>query len=168
MENLNKKAICFDPELCLGCYSCVVSCMDQNDIDVEADELSWRHIEQVEQGKPEPAVSYVSIACMHCEDAPCIAACPSGALARDAQTGNVIVRSKLCIGCHACAMACPFGAPRFGVSGKMQKCDGCANRTAFGYEPACVHNCPTGALSFGDINEQMETRSGAAARTLAR
>lgn len=166
MAGKNRKSIIFKSELCIGCYSCVVSCMDQNDIDTVKDALSWRRVEHIPERGEQPGEANVSIACMQCEDAACIRACPAGAIVRDAATGNVIVRKSLCIGCHACAMACPFGAPRFGSDGKMQKCDGCYARTQFGLEPACVRNCPTGALSFEGANEAMEAKAAAAARTL--
>ena len=46
-------------------------------------------------------------------------------------------------------MACPFGAPRYRKSdGKMVKCDGCNTRVKNGLQPACVHSCPTGALTW--------------------
>ena len=53
-----------------------------------------------------------------------------------------------CIGCKSCAMACPFGAPRYRKSdGKMVKCDGCNIRVKNGLEPACVKSCTFGALT---------------------
>ena len=58
-----------------------------------------------------------------------------------------------CIGCHSCAMACPYGAPSFGTDGKMIKCDGCIERWRHGLEPACVRTCPTGAIALRDMDE---------------
>lgn len=55
-----------------------------------------------------------------------------------------------CIGCHSCAMACPYGAPTFlsfDERDKMVKCDGCIERLRNGLEPACVRACPVGALT---------------------
>ena len=151
---MTRKAICFDAAKCVGCYACTVACMDQNDIDVGADGLMYRHVVHVESTKEnEVRIAHASIACMHCDNAECLDACPAGALRRDAASGAVIVRRELCIGCHACAMACPFGIPRFGSDGTMQKCDACYARTRFGYGPACVEICPTGALSYEDANE---------------
>ena len=52
-------------------------------------------------------------------------ACPTGAIARETGTGVVKVNAELCIGCHSCSIACPFGVPRFGKDGTMQKYDLC-------------------------------------------
>ena len=67
----------------------------------------------------------------------------------------------LCIGCHTCAMVCPFGAPKFPLGEKMSKCNLCADRIAYGMEPACVHTCTTKALGFGPLevlNQQKASR----------
>jgi len=156
---MTRKTLCFDSQKCVGCYACAVACMDQNDIDVTGDQLMYRHvmhIENLEAG--EVHIAHVSAACLHCDNAECLDACPAGALRRDPENNAVIVRRELCIGCHACAMACPFGVPRFGRDGTMQKCDGCYARTRFGYEPACTEICPTGALAYLDINEAMDRK----------
>ena len=60
---------------------------------------------------------------------------------------------RACIGCHSCSIACPFGVPRFGADGTMQKCDLCSERLEDGLEPACVRVCPTKALRQGSPNE---------------
>lgn len=147
-------AFYLDIERCSGCYACVVACMDQNDTGVGEQPTAWRHVHAVESGSyPEAHLRYVSLACMHCEDAPCLLACPTGALRRDAATRAVRVEAALCIGCHSCSIACPFGAPRFGPDGTMQKCDLCSERLAHGLEAACVRVCPTKALRRGDLNE---------------
>lgn len=128
---------------CSACGACAVACMDQNDLDVDGGEQAFRVVSVVEDG---PRCEYLSIACQHCEDAPCILACPCGCLLKDETTGFTVFDNNACIGCHSCAMACPFGAPCFNKDGKMQKCDGCAVRVHCGMEPACVAICPTGAL----------------------
>ena len=123
---MTRKSLYFDVQKCVGCYACAVACMDQNDTDLLGGDLMFRsvmHVENMEAG--EVRIAHVSTACMHCDNAECLDACPSRALRRDPESGAVIVRRELCIGCHACAMACPFGIPRFGGDGTMQKCDGC-------------------------------------------
>ena len=80
--------------------------------------------------------------------------CPVGCLHKDPETGMTVVNPTHCIGCHSCAMACPFGAPKFDPQGKIVKCDGCADRVRRGYPPACVRVCPTGALTLRTEEEQ--------------
>jgi len=72
--------------------------------------------------------------------------------AREAGTRVVRVDADLCLGCHSCSIACPFGVPRFGEDGTMQKCDLCSVRLEHGLEPACVRVCPSKALRQGSPN----------------
>jgi len=132
--------------------ACVVACMDQNDL--PADGLSFRQVTKMETGKyPSAQIHFVSLACFHCSDAPCMNVCPKGAIFRDVDDGVIHVDENLCIGCRACAMVCPFGAPRFYPGEKMRKCNFCVDRVTHGMEPACVHTCTTKALGFGPIEE---------------
>jgi len=63
----------------------------------------------------------VSMACMHCGDAPCRNACPVTAISKSAETGIVVVDQNKCIGCGFCAWACPFNAPQLSApTGKMR------------------------------------------------
>ena len=149
-----EKTIYLDVDRCSGCGACVVACMDQNDIFPEKGQPAFRRIYQVEDGQyPNASIRYVSIACLHCEDSPCIIACPTGAIKKDKKTKAVIVNRNLCIGCHSCALACPFGVPRYDSEDKMQKCNLCAERVEFGLQPACVKVCPVQALRFEPINK---------------
>jgi Fe-S-cluster-containing dehydrogenase component len=95
---------------------------------------------------------------MHCEDSPCVIGCPTGAATRDDRTGAIVVNKALCIGCHSCALACPFGVPRYDQDDKMQKCNLCIERVEVGLEPACVRVCPTAALKFESPNKLLELK----------
>jgi anaerobic dimethyl sulfoxide reductase subunit B (iron-sulfur subunit) len=142
----------FDLARCSGCMACVVACMDQNDIPGEG--RSFRDVIRLEQGQyPSAKISFISLACFHCMDAPCINVCPKGAISRNAGLGVVMVSEDLCIGCHTCAVVCPFGAPQFYPGEKMRKCNFCIDRVTHGFQPACARTCPTKALGFGPLEE---------------
>lgn len=140
----------FDLSRCSGCMACVVACQDQNDIPENTQ--SYRQLIPMEQGEyPEAQIAFVTLACFHCSDAPCLQVCPKGAIFRDEASGIIDVDKNLCIGCRTCAMVCPFGAPRFTPGEKMEKCNFCIDRVNNGLEPACVHTCTTRALDFGTL-----------------
>jgi len=142
----------FDISRCSGCMACVVACMDQNNL--PGDGVAYRHVIQLEKGEyPSVRISFVSLSCQNCTDAPCRVVCPRNAILRNPRNEIVDVIKDACIGCHSCAMVCPFGAPQFSSEGKMSKCDFCIDRVEQGMEPACVHTCTTGALGFGSMKE---------------
>ena len=153
------KAIYLDIELCVGCGACAVACMDQNNIYPEKDQPAFRRIYRIEEGEfPDASIQYIPAACMHCEDSPCLVGCPTGAITKDEKTRAVMVDKELCIGCHSCALACPFGVPRYDPDGKMQKCNLCIERVEANLEPACVRVCPMGALKFESANKIQQIR----------
>ena len=142
---MEKKIFDIDLDRCVGCYSCAVACMDQNDLVPDDLGFMWRDVESLPyNGK----IRYASFACMHCDDAPCVMSCPTLAITKNDMTHLVESDKSKCIGCHSCVMSCPFGAPKFDVCGKMEKCNGCAVRVANGLIPACVKVCPTKALKY--------------------
>jgi anaerobic dimethyl sulfoxide reductase subunit B (iron-sulfur subunit) len=154
-----EKSIYLDIDLCVGCGACIVACMDQNDIYPERAQPPLRRIYRIEEGEfPDASIQYIPAACMHCEDSPCVVGCPTGAVTKDDRTGAVIVNKELCIGCHSCALACPFGVPRYDGDEKMQKCNLCVERVEAELEPACVRVCPMGALKFESVNRVQEVK----------
>lgn len=156
-----------DLEKCIACGACSVACMDQNDIDVTEGEMPFRTVFAMEKGRRD-AVEYLclSMACMHCDHAPCIKGCPIGCLKKDEATGLVLYDNTSCIGCHSCSLACPFGAPHFNKSGKMVKCDGCKVRQQHGLQPACVRVCPTNALTVCREKDYSNIKAGKSLRRL--
>jgi Fe-S-cluster-containing dehydrogenase component len=141
----------FAPEKCSACGACAIACMDQNDLDIEAGQQPYRKVYSLEIGG---ALRSLSVACHHCADAPCVAACPAGVLYKDEETGLTRYDNRNCVGCRLCAQVCPHDAISFRPTGqahpevKMEKCHGCLDRVRAGLVPACVHSCPTGALSW--------------------
>jgi anaerobic dimethyl sulfoxide reductase subunit B (iron-sulfur subunit) len=131
---------------CVGCGACVLACRMENQLPMG---VSWRRVLQVNQPRIGGGPTYhLSVACHHCENPPCVGACPSGALKKGSD-GLVLLDSDRCIGCRYCEMACPFGAPSFDVDARvMTKCHLCHHRLAEGSSPACVVACPTEALGY--------------------
>lgn len=85
----------------------------------------------------------IPIRCMHCEDAPCMNACPEDAITRI--DDKVVLNPDKCIGCALCIEACPLGAIDMDSCSKTAvKCDGCVNRSS----EICVEVCPTKALDY--------------------
>jgi len=83
--------------------------------------------------------------CMHCYNALCLEACPTGAIYRDPKTNHVLVNPMKCVGCKSCIQACPTGAMWFHVlEGSARKCDFCDG------EPKCAQFCSTGAIRVID------------------
>jgi len=122
---------------CIGCGACEAACEFVN-------------------GRPNIVVVRTSIGleipvtCMHCARAPCIEACPTGAMTMDS-SGAVYVVTSRCIGCMACLYACPFGIPELDRASKTAvKCDLCLKLREQGLEPACSAICPTNAILFGE------------------
>ena len=129
------KFLC-DAERCIECNGCVTACKNEH-------EVPWgvnrRRVVTINDGVP--GERSMSVACMHCTDAPCMAVCPTDVFYRT-EEGVVLHDKDGCIGCGYCFYACPFGAPQFpasnasapdgrstdwfGARGKMDKCTFCA------------------------------------------
>jgi formate dehydrogenase iron-sulfur subunit len=160
------KFLC-DADRCIECNACVTACKNEHEVPWG---INRRRVVTLNDGKP--GERSVSMACMHCTDAPCQAVCPTSAIFTTADA--VVLHSKdICIGCGYCFYACPFGAPQyprvgnFGTRGKMDKCTFCAggpeadgskeeyekygsNRLAEGKLPLCAEMCSTKSLLAGD------------------
>ena len=132
---------------CTGCRACQMACKEKNKLAVGE---FCRRVDAVES---EGKWQHFSLACNHCEDAACVAVCPTGAMYK-AEDGTVQHRDDLCIGCARCVHICPYGAPFIDkYTGYSVKCDACTQRRNNGEIPACVEACPMRALNFGDLDE---------------
>ena len=136
---------------CIGCYACRVACQRQNDLLPTQDFIRY---EEHETGTyPNVAIETVPLQCMHCEDAPCAAVCPTHAT-YVTDSGVVLVDPEKCIGCKYCMAACPYQARWVDDdTGEVGKCTFCHHRTAHGLLPACVSTCVTRARYFGDLDD---------------
>tara|TARA_B100000965_G_scaffold367321_1_gene353217 strand:+ start:209 stop:949 length:741 start_codon:yes stop_codon:yes gene_type:complete len=170
-----KLGLLIDLDICVGCHACVVSCKEWNSSgdtkqlsDVNAHQKEpvgtfLNHVHSFEKENKENNESepfYFPKSCLHCEDAPCVTVCPTGASYKRPEDGIVLVNEEDCMGCGLCAWACPYGARELDLlSGVMKKCTLCVDRIddhdlpEEDRVPACVKSCPTGARSFGDFND---------------
>lgn len=157
MAEAPKYFLYVDPMKCIGCRSCEIECAVQHSVSKNI----YGAVQEVPKPRPRASVIPVDeirvpMQCRHCEDAPCIAVCPTKALYKSDE-GFVLVDELKCIGCRMCVVACPFGHPAFDYERKVVlKCDGCIDRVREGKVPACVEACPTGALTFGTLDEVLE------------
>ena len=173
-----KLGLVIDLDTCVGCHACVISCKGWNDAGYGAplsDQdpygaapsgtfLNRVHSYEITplatSTRPQPQAQIVHFpkSCLHCETAPCVTVCPTGASYKRVEDGIVLVNEADCIGCGLCAWACPYGARELDAAeGVMKKCTLCVDRIynqSLPEEdrvPACVRSCPAGARHFGDF-----------------
>lgn len=142
-----------DTRRCFGCHGCEVACKAENDVPLGnyIRQTIYTDFERPTTGAV--ARIMVPMACQHCEDAPCLKACPCGALHKG-PGGSVQIDYDSCSGHAACKEACPYGAIYIDpVANQAVKCHNCTHRLELDLEPPCVSTCPSEALYFGDLND---------------
>jgi Fe-S-cluster-containing dehydrogenase component len=104
---------------------------------------------------PKVRVAYQPVLCMHCDNAPCITACPVEDAIYRREDGLVVIDPKKCNGCRNCVHACPYNAIYYNDNLHIaQKCTGCAHLLDRGWkEPRCADACPSEALKLIDESE---------------
>src|SRR5881275_1106989 len=129
------KFLC-DAERCIECNGCVTAYKNEN-------EVPWgvnrRRVITLNDGVV-GAEKSISVACMHCSDAPCMAVCPVDCFYRT-DDGVVLHDKDQCIFCA--------GGPEPDGSEVEFKKYG-RNRLSEGKLPACAEMCSTKALLGGD------------------
>lgn len=162
-----------DLKKCVRCRTCYIVCKVLHNIPNQFE--IGRKYTRVKLVEPEvgsyPAVRrfFFPSHCMHCDDAPCVTVCPTGASFRR-EDGVISFDPKKCIGCKYCIVACPYQARYFNhETGIVDKCDFCEDRISQGKKPYCVEKCVGNAITFGDLDDpnsevsRMITESGAIA-----
>jgi molybdopterin-containing oxidoreductase family iron-sulfur binding subunit len=176
---------------CIGCRRCAYACKRENNVpdtisppyimvfETEAATGTTGHYATPEMmGKGSTMFYtklrkdkwYMPVQCNHCDDAPCVKVCPTGASYKDPD-GYVLIDYDKCIGCRYCMTACPYGARRFNWwephvpkdkinplvpmrrHGVVEKCTFCVHRTRRGKFTRCVEACPNKARTFGNFND---------------
>ena len=152
-NEMRKHALTIKKNDCMGCHACEVACKQEHGLGVGP-----RLIKVLEKSP-----DFVPVYCRHCARPPCGEACPVDAISRNGH-GIVLVDDDVCIGCHDCLDACPFGAMQFADrAGVALKCDFCRNRLDVGRKPACLSVCPTGCIRLEEgqsVAAVFETASG--------
>ena len=168
-----------DTTLCIGCKACEVACKEWNALPADNFGLrgtsydntgdlgatTWRHVHFIEHISDSNGARVtemppfqsnwlmMSDVCKHCSPAPCLEACPTGAIFRT-EFDTVVVQQDICNGCGYCMPACPFGVVEVSPEdGKAHKCTLCYDRLKGGFEPACAKSCPTDSIQFGELRE---------------
>lgn len=165
---MTRHVMVIDLNTCVGCNACMAACSLENQTPVWADK--WRtYVHDREVGTEDFVTRhFIPRLCNHCDNPPCMSVCPTGATYQT-EDGLVLVDEDLCMGCMACAMACPYdarypithedlkvGQEYYGVMKKhspsMDKCSFCDHRLKQGQLPACVQTCVGYARMFGDLD----------------
>ncbi|MEO0343435.1 MAG: 4Fe-4S dicluster domain-containing protein [Pseudomonadota bacterium] len=175
-----KLGLVIDLDTCVGCHACVVSCKGWNtenygaplsDQDPYGEKPTGTFLNRIHSFAVTPKEGTTKLvhfpkSCLHCEDAPCVTVCPTGASYKRVEDGIVLVNESDCIGCGLCAWACPYGARELDAAeGVMKKCTLCVDRIynenlpEIDREPACVRTCPSNARHFGDFADPLSNVS---------
>jgi len=150
-----------DTSRCFGCQTCVISCKLNNEI---PGDIHWNQVESLDGDViyqatgifPNVRLAFRPTLCNHCETPLCAASCPTGAMAKDKETGIVLVDYVICIGCGGCVEGCPYSIPvldEISNSLVVSKCTFCKLRIENDKAPYCVDSCPGLARFFGDLDD---------------
>jgi Fe-S-cluster-containing dehydrogenase component len=103
-------AMVIDLQSCVGCGSCSISCRSENNV---PDGIYWSNkITETSGTFPNVRYHYIPTLCNHCENAPCVRGCPTGAMYK-MDDGLTMHDPKKCIGCKYCEFNCPYGVIYF-------------------------------------------------------
>ena len=152
-----------DVTRCNGCHNCFLACRDEHYGNEypgysAAQPLNgqfWMQVKEVEGGRyPRPRLNYIAIPCQNCQNAPCIDAGKDGAVYRR-EDGIVMIDPEKAKGQDQIVASCPFRVVYWNAELQLpQKCGFCAHRLDAGdSQPRCAQSCPTGAVTFGDLDD---------------
>jgi TPP-dependent indolepyruvate ferredoxin oxidoreductase alpha subunit len=145
LNMLNQHVDC-DNDKCVGCDICEYACSFEKEKVFNPLKSRIRSV-RINQ------TFNSAVTCKACINAPCIKACPEGAITQAKDTGAIVVDEQKCMGCDWCIEACKYGAITLHpASHKAIICDTC------GSDPKCIPACPESALSLtGKSNDKIVT-----------
>ena len=177
---LRKWAMVIDLRRCDGCQGidlppqCTEACIQGHYV---PEPMEW--IEVYENELPGEGTQFIPTPCQQCQNAPCVNVCPVGA-AFATPEGVILIDHERCIGCRMCMAACPYDRRFFTWStppippeamlgdhnpehqtplpkGVTCKCDFCPDMARAGKLPYCAQACPSNAIYYGDLEEDIAT-----------
>ena len=165
---MTRYAILTDLNRCVECLACSAACKTRNEVNIGQFRLKVLRVgptlvsNRQAKGGMGCETYFLPMQCQHCENADCVAVCPTGASMK-MDDGTVQIDADQCIGCQSCVNACPYGV-RFmnDDKGVAEKCNLCAERTAAGLLPSCVQQCGGCARWFGDLDGDLGDFEGPA------
>jgi molybdopterin-containing oxidoreductase family iron-sulfur binding subunit len=176
LQHAERLGMVVDLDRCIGCWTCAVACKQENDVAeglylLRILTVGGDGIDKPSGTYPDVSLAYQATNCFHCDNPPCVKACPVAATYKRPD-GIVAVDYDRCIGCRYCMVACPYNNRVFNwrapqqdpppnvapvgevparPKGVVEKCTFCTHRVTKGYRPRCVIACPVGARTFGDL-----------------
>ena len=159
MSNRNDLTMLVDHSLCIGCEACTSVCKQIYDV---TPSIFRTKISEVDEGQyysgmlaGEMRTLYRKNACLHCQEASCVMACPTRACHKN-EDGLVVIDDRLCISCNWCAKNCPYNAISYDrPNASVSKCSLCESRVHNDLEPFCSSVCPVNAVRFGPRDEMI-------------
>ena len=142
--------ISVEHEHCTGCRTCELLCSLYHFGECNPQRSAIRVIRRERDGM----VFCLPLVCQQCETAPCIEACPTGAISRDEKKGILAFDKDECTSCGLCVEACPVGGISLDADGTgLITCDLC------GGEPQCVPACHAHCLTVADSSQAKATQN---------
>jgi carbon-monoxide dehydrogenase iron sulfur subunit len=146
------------PKRCVACKRCVIECAIAHSESKELVAAMSEAPAPQSRVLVKPLGEYSTpIQCRHCEEPPCVPACPNGALRKEGEGLPVLLDLESCTGTGKCVKKCPFLGIVMDRDGEHAlKCDLCTERLERGEIPACAAACPTGAITYKSADELTE------------
>lgn len=189
-KRLRRWAMVIDLRACDGCQSvnkppqCTQACIQGH---YAPEPMEWIQVYEAELAGG--GTQFIPTPCQQCQNSPCTNVCPVGATFQTPE-GVVLIDQKRCIGCRICMEACPYDRRFFNwgeppqppesifreyhpehqspaFKGTVMKCDFCPDMARAGRLPYCAQACPTHAIHYGDLEEDLAT-NGVQVVTLSR
>ena len=149
--NARARFLC-DAERCIECNACVTACKNENEVPWG---INRRRVVTINDGSP--GERSISVACMHCSDAPCMAVCPVDCFYQT-EDGIVLHSKDLCIGCGYCINVASNTFMMLSHSGRCRALRQDGDSLMLIQE--AIDTCPVDCIHWVDFSELRSLLSG--------